>query len=171
MHRTTEVEHLLQDILDTVFDIYQVDRAWLLYPCDPEAPSFQVPIERTHPDYPGALTTKEDIPMESSTAKNFRDAIESDAPMPSGPNHSRPVSFNTAKEFSVKSQIFMAIYPKIGKPWLFGMHQCSYARSWTNEEQRLFKEIGRRIADGLSSLLLVKKNIASLLIMLTMLFL
>ena len=41
----------------------------------------------------------------------------------------------------------------MGKPWLFGLHQCSHARIWTTEEQRLFTEIGHRIADGLSSLL------------------
>jgi PAS domain S-box-containing protein len=47
----------------------------------------------------------------------------------------------------------MAIYPKTGSPWQFGIHQCAYARDWTTEEVRLFEAIGRRLADGLSSLL------------------
>jgi diguanylate cyclase (GGDEF)-like protein/PAS domain S-box-containing protein len=47
----------------------------------------------------------------------------------------------------------MAIRPKLGKPWQFGVHQCSYARVWTEADVALLKEIGRRIADGLTSLL------------------
>ena len=47
----------------------------------------------------------------------------------------------------------MVVYPKIGLPWLFGLHQCSHPRVWSTEDQRLFKEVGRRTADALSSLL------------------
>ena len=47
----------------------------------------------------------------------------------------------------------MAIHPKVGKPWLFGLHQCSYERVWTPDEEKLFQEIGRRISDSLTSLL------------------
>jgi PAS domain S-box-containing protein len=50
------------------------------------------------------------------------------------------------------------IYPKTGKPWLFGMHQCSHPRIWKNHEQHLFKEIGRRLADALSSLI-IQRNL------------
>ena len=42
------------------------------------------------------------------------------------------------------------------KPYLFGLHQCSYARVWTAQEQRLFQEIGRRLADALTSLLMFR---------------
>ena len=52
-----------------------------------------------------------------------------------------------------KSFMSMALYPKVGKPWQFGIHQCSYPRVWTPEEERLFQEIGRRLDDGLTSLL------------------
>ncbi len=63
----------------------------------------------------------------------------------------------TAQQFAVQAQMFMAIYPKIGKPWVFGLHQCSYPRIWSPEEQKLFKEIGRRIADGLGSVLFLRE--------------
>ena len=33
------------------------------------------------------------------------------------------------------------------------MHQCSYARTWDSEEERLFVEIGHRLADALTSLI------------------
>jgi PAS domain S-box-containing protein len=47
----------------------------------------------------------------------------------------------------------MALYPKVGSPWQFGIHQCASARLWTTEEERLFQEIGRRLGDALTSLL------------------
>jgi PAS domain S-box-containing protein len=51
----------------------------------------------------------------------------------------------------------MVLYPKTGKPWMFGLHQCSYARIWTPNEKKLFLEIGRRLSDGLTSLLIKRE--------------
>jgi PAS domain S-box-containing protein len=50
----------------------------------------------------------------------------------------------------------MAVYPKGDRPYMFGLHQCSYPRTWTPEEERLFQEIGRRLADALTSLLMLR---------------
>jgi signal transduction histidine kinase len=52
--------------------------------------------------------------------------------------------------------IVMAVYPKVDKPYLFGLHQCSYQRIWTLQEERLFHEIGRRLADGLDTQLMLR---------------
>ena len=40
---------------------------------------------------------------------------------------------------------------------MFGMHQCSHPRIWTAEDKKLFNEIGRRIADGLNSVLFLRE--------------
>jgi PAS domain S-box-containing protein len=50
----------------------------------------------------------------------------------------------------------MAVYPKVDKPYMFVIHQCSRPRAWTPEERRLLKEIGRRLEDGLTSLLVFR---------------
>jgi PAS domain S-box-containing protein len=39
---------------------------------------------------------------------------------------------------------------------LFGLHQCSYPRTWTAQEERLFQELGRRLGDGLTGLLMLR---------------
>ncbi len=152
----TDHDKMLRNVIDTVFSVFSCDRAWLLYPCDPDAPSFRVPMEFSSPDYPGALALNKDVPMTPSAVRDCREALAADGPIPYGPGCEKPVSGDTAKRFSIQAQMFMAIYPKVGKPWLFGMHQCTYARVWTKKEQRLFKEIGRRISDGLSSLLFLR---------------
>ena len=68
----------------------------------------------------------------------------------------RPVCDATAGQFQVQAQMFMALYPRTGEPWLFGLHQCSHPRQWTPQERLLFKEIGRRVTDGLSSMLFLR---------------
>jgi len=153
IRKETDVEEMLKGIIDRVFSIFECDRAWLLYPCDPDVPSFTVPMEKSRPEYPGALALGMEIPLPQTTAQDFRDALETDGPIRFGPEEDKPVNADLRDQFSVKSQMFMAIYPKIGKPWVFGMHQCAYARRWTDAERVLFNEIGRRISDGLSSLL------------------
>jgi signal transduction histidine kinase len=50
----------------------------------------------------------------------------------------------------------MAVYPKVDKPYLLGLHQCSYRRVWTPNEERLFHEIGRRLADALHTQLMLR---------------
>ncbi len=151
----TDVEQMLWNMVNTVFLIFNCDRAWLLYPCNPKAPSFRVPVEITKPEYPGAKFLNIDVPMSPGEAENMREALVSDSPVTYTDGTERPVA--TAKIFGVQSQMFMPIFPKLGDPWVFGMHQCSHARIWTEEEKKLLKEIGRRISDGLSSALYLRE--------------
>jgi GAF domain-containing protein len=39
---------------------------------------------------------------------------------------------------------------------MLGLHQCSSPRVWTPQEERLFQEIGRRLEDALTSLLMFR---------------
>ncbi len=151
------VEKMLRNIVETVFSIFDCDRAWLVYPCDPDALSFRVPVEICRPEYPGANILDMDVPMSPDAAQNLREALESDDPVTYTSGTERPINKVTAEQFGVQSQMFVSIYPKLGKPWVFGMHQCSYPRIWTKEEKKLFKEISRRISDGLSNVLFLRK--------------
>jgi PAS domain S-box-containing protein len=58
-----------------------------------------------------------------------------------------------AEGFGVQSEMLMALRPKGDQPYLFGLHQCSRARSWSKDELRLFEEIGHRLSDALSTLI------------------
>jgi PAS domain S-box-containing protein len=52
--------------------------------------------------------------------------------------------------------IGLALYPKLDKPYMFGLHECTHPRVWHLPEQRLFQEIGRRMEDALSALLMFR---------------
>lgn len=151
--RTNDLEEMMSGVLGTVLSVFDCDRVWLLNPCDPDASSFRVPMEVTRPEYPGAKVLAVDIPMSPDEARNMREALESDGPVTYTAGTDRPIS--TAKQFGVQSQMFVPIYPRSGKPWVFGMHQCSYPRIWTPEEKRLLQEVARRLSDALTSFLVL----------------
>jgi PAS domain S-box-containing protein len=129
------------------------DRAWLLYPCDPESASWRVPVERTRPEYPGAMAIGIEVPMTAEAATLMHTVLSTDGPVRFDPDSEYPLAAEDAQRFGYQSQISMALHPQGGKPWMFGLHQCAYARVWTPQEERLFQEVGRRLADALTGLL------------------
>ena len=156
IQRTNNPEQMMSDVLDEVLSIFDCDRAWLVYPCDPAATSWNAPMERAKPQYPGAHALGLEVPIDADVIRVYRTILASDGPVQfhSLSEHALPSA--VAKQFNEKSQIAMAIYPKGDKPYMFGLHQCSYPRVWTQQEERLLKEIGRRLADGLTSLLMYR---------------
>ena len=153
---TSDLEQMMGDVLDAVLEIFRCDRAWLLYPCDPETDSLRVPAERTRPEYVGALGAGADIPNEPEVASVSRSLLASDGPVRFDPESDCPLPPELAERFGIKSIIAMAVHPKVDKPYAFGLHQCSRPRVWTPHEERLFHEIGRRLADGLDTLLMFR---------------
>jgi diguanylate cyclase (GGDEF)-like protein len=156
LHGTEDLEQMLTDVLDCVLSMFECDRAWLVFPCDPQAPSWRCPMERTRPEYPGTFALGIERPVDEAIAKTWRILIDAGRPVTFGPGGNYPLAKDFPSKFAIQSFIAVVLYPKIGQPWLFGLHQCSYARVWTAEEERLFQEVGRRIADGLTTLLTLR---------------
>ena len=69
MQGTNDVEQMMGDVLEAVLEIFASDRAWLLYPCDPDAPSWRPIMERTRPEFPGAAAGGRDLPMTPKAPK------------------------------------------------------------------------------------------------------
>ncbi|PPD18635.1 MAG: hybrid sensor histidine kinase/response regulator [Methylobacter sp.] len=150
---STHIEEIINRTLETVLQVFDCDRAWLCYPCDPDVTTWRSVMEKTRPEYPGALAQGLVIPMDSEVVRVYKTVLSTNEPVKFGPGSNHALPGQVSEKFKVQSQISMAIYPKVDKPYMLGMHQCSYPREWTKEETRLFKEIGRRLADGLTSLL------------------
>jgi signal transduction histidine kinase len=153
---TNDLEQMMGDFLDVALLTFRCDRAWLIYPCDPELDSHRVRMERTRPEYIGASGLGVDIPNEPETASAFRSVLASSSPVRFDPESGLTLPSPPAERFGIKSMIAMAVHPKVDKPYMFGLHQCSHPRVWTPREERLFHEIGRRLADALDTLLMVR---------------
>lgn len=150
-----DLDQVMTRVLDCVLGIFGCDRAWLLSPCVPEAPEWHVPMERTVPEYPGAWSRGIVLPWDAEIAEALRVTLAANGPACFGPD-GMPVPPSTAQGFGVRSQVVLALHPKIGPPWAFGLHQCSYVRTWSTADLRLFGAIGARLADALTSLLTLR---------------
>jgi PAS domain S-box-containing protein len=153
---TNDLEQMMSDVLGGVLSIFGCDRSWLVYPCDPDAASWSVSMEHTRPEFPGAFVQGLDLPLDAEIARAFRTVGASSTPVRLGPGADHPLPAQAAEHFSIQSMIAMAIHPKGDRPYMFGLHQCSYPRVWTPREERLFQEIGRRLEDALTSLLMFR---------------
>ena len=73
MQGTNDLERMMSDVLDAVLEIFGSDRAWLLYPCDPDAPSWRVVMEHTRRSSRRAARGS-DLPMTADAAEVARRA-------------------------------------------------------------------------------------------------
>ena len=149
---TNDLEQMMSDVLDAALSIFDCDRAWLMHPCDPEAISHEVKMQRTRPEFPSLLGVGDEVAIDPETAAMFRVVRASSGPVQFGPHSAHPLSSELAQRRRVKSRMVMALYPKGERPYIFGTSQCSHARLWTPREELLFLEIGRRLEDALTSL-------------------
>jgi diguanylate cyclase (GGDEF)-like protein/PAS domain S-box-containing protein len=149
----SDLEQLMGDVLDVALSIFECDRASLAYPCDPAAASWRVPMERNRAEFPGLFQLDIEMPMTPEVARTFQGSIAADGAIRFGAGSDFPSPPEMEQRFGKVYGLAAAIFPKLGKPWEFMLHECSGPRMWTAEEERLFLEIGRRLADGLTSLL------------------
>jgi len=161
IQRTTDLEQMMRDVLDVVLASFDCDRVFLMYPCDPDATEWWVPMERTKPEYPGALALGMVMPMNEEVAMTQRILLEADGPEKFGPGTGYPLPADVAERFGFKSFMSLALYPKQGKPWQFGIHQCSHAKVWSEDEAALLQKIGQRLSDALTGLLMYRDLQAS----------
>ncbi|WP_429886471.1 ATP-binding protein [Geoalkalibacter halelectricus] len=156
IQQSDDVEQMLWDVLAVVRDMFDCDRIWLFYPCDPQAPIYRIPVEVTRPEYPGAHALNLDVPMKPGGDLICAKALAAQGPVIFDADSDPPVFPELSEQFGVQSQMVIALYPRVGRPWMLGMHQCSHRRDWNRDEQALFEGLARRIGDGLSTLLLLR---------------
>jgi signal transduction histidine kinase len=149
---TQDLRQMLSDVLAATLDIFACDRAWLVYPCDPDAPSWHAVMEHTRPQFPGAFALEAELPVDREVAAVFAAARAAPGAVLFGPDYPLKIPALAADQFAIRSQMAMTIDAKADQPFLFGLHQCSQPRLWTADEQRLFQEIGRRVSDAISAL-------------------
>src|SRR5271157_632797 len=108
MQGANDLEKVMSDVLDALLSIFDCDRAWLVYPCDPEAPSWRPVMERTRPEFPGAFALGATLPVDHEIAVVFAAARASGGALLVGPAYDLKVPAGVAERFSVRSYIAMA---------------------------------------------------------------
>lgn len=146
MQGSQDLEGLLRDVLDEALDIFSCDRAWLLRSSDAQLTTWRPDMERARPPLPAVLASGADVAGGEDLLALFTATNASGEPV-----QALPASL--ADRYGVLSQMAMALHTREAQPRLFCLHRCAQARSWTDDEQRLFRDIGRRLADAVRSLL------------------
>ena len=146
-------EEMLAAVLEEMLEIFDCDRAWLLLPHPPGSETFEVPMERTRPEWPGAGIWTVPVPIDAYSREIIDLCLGSDDPIRREPDEN---PLDTAHEaiarFQIQSQLMMAIRPKADRPWILGIHHCAEARNY-GAAIGLFRAIGGRVADALTTLL------------------
>ncbi|HEU0220546.1 MAG TPA: PAS domain-containing protein [Gallionella sp.] len=150
------MEDVMRGVLDLVLEVFNADRAWFLYPCDPDAPSWGVPMERFRPGWPGLSALGANIPMDREAAGIFREMLSTNDLIQYGPATSHPIPL-ILEQFSVKSQLMIALRPRIGNSWVFGLHHCANLVMHDEEDLHLFTAVAQRISDSLNSFISIRQ--------------
>jgi len=155
IQRSMNLEQMMGNVLDTVLSIFEADRVYLLYPCNPEAKSWQIRLERTTAEYPGITQGNElDAASHPWIARKLRLLLTSGGPLRLGLGTPFPLAEAPVQQLQIKNILATALHPQADQPWEFGLHQCSQMRVWTPQEKRLFHEIGMKLTDALTGLLI-----------------
>lgn len=155
MARAADFDTALDDILEVVRASFDADRAWLIFPCDPEAAEWHVPFEATHPQFPGVAARGGKNRMSPEIAEVLRDALAASGPV-IHPDVAR-IGSATLRGFRIESQMMTVLRPRGGPPWILGLHSCRARRDWTPQESHLFNHIAERLADALTQRLLQRR--------------
>ncbi len=158
---TRHTKDILQNLLDAMLDIFECDRVWLLNPCNPKAKYFTISVESSRAGHKGLGASDKKIKINPELARSMEKALASDRPVLYEQEAMCRMYGRMADKYGIKSEIRMAIYPKIDQAWLLGIHRCESPAPWTSEDQVLFNAIGRRVSDGLNSILLIDELTAA----------
>jgi len=156
MRETTDPEQVVTRALETVQSIFGTQRAFLVHPCDPDAPAWTVPFEVTHPEYTPLGSIGSEAVMTAGVARLMERHRDSDEVLLLGPGGEVELP-QELLDYAVQSQISMTLHPRSGLPWVFALQQCDRPRSWAEDEQLLFREMGQRISTAVSTLLLFRE--------------
>ncbi len=155
--QSESIDNMLSQVLDEMLSIFNCDRAWFLYPCDPSTPSWHVPMQRTRPQWPGAennlifKTSPAIRRLFSSLLQGSRTCHVSDCI-----NNTDITCDEDMEKYHIKTQMLMTLFPKTDKPWVLGIHYCESMYQITNEHKHLFEEIGHHITHSLTTLISLK---------------
>jgi signal transduction histidine kinase len=153
IRRSTDLSEMMTRLMQVVRSIFDCDQAWLLHPCDPDAPFWKVPYRSTSAAYPIPFGPDDDIPVTPDLAENCRLALLTDEPVPLGRGNEVKDVPSEAREVHAKAALLITVHPKSGAPWMMGLHHCAREHCWTAEEKRTFQDISGRMADALSATL------------------
>src|SRR5579863_10619115 len=98
-------------VLDAVLSIFGCDRAWIVYPCDPDSKTSRTVADCSRPAFAHSAPVGLDVPMDSALASLHQLVRSSKGSVCLGTESKEAISDSGATRLGVRSQICLAIYP------------------------------------------------------------
>ncbi|MEJ2403244.1 MAG: PAS domain S-box protein [Candidatus Thiodiazotropha sp.] len=150
-----ELNAMMRKTLLEVLEIFACERATLIYPCDPDSPTWRVAMECSITQWPGEGSEGEAQPMSEELSSLNRGFLKLGHPQQIGVGTLHPIPIELQAQCE-ESALCMALHPKNDKPWGLILFRCQHEPDWRDEEINLFEEVSGRLADGMSSLLVLR---------------
>jgi len=161
LHNQPEIDKGMNSAMQAILETFHTSRACLITSNNTGKESSLMQFECTSSGIAPILTAKNSRDMNQKNIKNLMHTQKRDKPTCYDDRKPFPDNQTSLQEFSIQSQMVIALYPNKDQIWLLGLHQCNYPRHWNKDEQRLFQDIARRMEDALQQMLLYQDIKAS----------
>ena len=140
-------EPMFDRLLGEVLTLFDCDRAFLGYPCDPKASELTIVYEQTVPEFRREKGLR--LPVDAFLAERFERALDlHGGVVRHDPEHNPIPTQRESNPFGVRSMLFVAVHTEVDKPWILGIHHCRAPRVY-DSEVALLAAIAARVGDGL----------------------
>jgi len=155
--RHSDINDALKNILDAVLDIFDCERAFFYYPSRQQTGRWHVPMERTRPSWPSSFNPNTSHP-ENAELRAYLQQINnpSGKTCAAGAENEIRIPPVVITLLGIQSEMRCAIFPRGSHTWNFAIQHCQIAHTYGDYERHLFEAIGHRIADALSSLIMLR---------------
>jgi PAS domain S-box-containing protein len=145
--------HIMIDkVLSEIINIFDADRAFLLFRFDDQLDRIHVPYSRSATDE--FEIEGEEIPDDRLTVKLFNRTLDRQGFVELYRDSGDGQYNEYLDRLQIKAALFFLIDPSIEHKWVIGLHQCSTNRTWTDEEKELLQDISTRMAQVLRNLIM-----------------
>ena len=148
---------LFPEIVKNIIEIFECERCWVIYPCDPNTHAWQAKYDEAISTLIPKFETDVDHPTTTSVADYFKKHLESDEPIVSLSHETLNVPGGAHFISPRRSQLSIAIKPNSGKSWLIAIEQCNFERYWEESELNLLKHISKRLNDALNNIFHIQR--------------
>ena len=162
IRRDIELDAMLRDVLQTLLGIFRCERAYLVHPCSEEDPHWNIAVECSTIRWAGTGATdagradSEGAGQVDELSSAMRRALRSERPVRYGSDGPLPLPAALEAGAGQHAEIHLALRPSSGPPWLLGLSQGRGRADWSAAEAQLMIEIGHRLEDGLTNLLVLR---------------
>ena len=163
LNREAGSMEIMEAALARFREVLDVDRACLLYPCDPAAGVCRIRCEGDGPVFPPLPAGSDNVRVNRDLAGLMEEMLRSEAPVLRYDGAAWAEWSRQAGVPAVRSELAMALKMKNDRAWGLCLQRCSADRQWSREEMDLFQHAALRLRDACETanlLATVQKDIA-----------